>query len=238
MGIIRSQCPRTATSSSAPSSTTSVRRSRCCCSRAWTCSAWHGCGSPPPRSSSPVAAPVAGVPGPGSRGPAPAAGLGRGAGGDERLLLHGDRPPAARHRRCDRVPAGDRARRARRALVAQCRGARARRARRVPAHRRPAGGGAARGWRSRSSTPCSSPPTSCSPTAWQALGHHRDRRAGGGDAGRRCRGHADRRMGGDPRAGGSRRPAGRDRRRRLVVGDPVRRRPAGAQAARHGRPTR
>ena len=35
------------------------------------------------------------------------------AGGDELLLLPGDRPAAARHRRGDRVPAGDRARGAR-----------------------------------------------------------------------------------------------------------------------------
>ena len=45
---------RTPTSSSAPSSTTSGRRSRCCCSPASTCSASRGCGSRRPRSCSPL----------------------------------------------------------------------------------------------------------------------------------------------------------------------------------------
>ncbi len=50
------------------------------------------------------------------RAPPPAAGrLGRGARGDELLLLPGHRPPAAGHRGGDRVPAGHRAGGARRA---------------------------------------------------------------------------------------------------------------------------
>ena len=62
------------------------------------------------------------------RRPAAARRLGRRARGDELLLLPRDRPAAARHRRGDRVPARDRARRARRAHAAQRRRARARRA--------------------------------------------------------------------------------------------------------------
>ena len=45
--------------------------------------------------------------------------LGGGPGADERVLLHRHRPAAARHGRGDRVPAGDRARGARRAHAAQ-----------------------------------------------------------------------------------------------------------------------
>ena len=66
-----------------------------------------------------VAAAVARVRRARPRRPPPAARLGRRARGDELLLLPGDRPAAARHRRGDRVPAGDRARRARRAHAAQ-----------------------------------------------------------------------------------------------------------------------
>ena len=63
--------------------------------------------------------------------------VGRRAGADELLLLPGHRPAAAGHRGRDRVPAGDRARRARRAHAAQRRRAAARGGRRVPAHRHP-----------------------------------------------------------------------------------------------------
>ena len=61
-----------------------------------------------------LAAAVAGVRGAGPRGPAPAARLGRGAGADERLLLRwrSTGSPLG-HGRGDRVPARDRARRAR-----------------------------------------------------------------------------------------------------------------------------
>ena len=135
------------TSSSARSSTTSGRRSPCCSSRASTCSAWRGCGSPRPPRSSPL-----------WRRPWRAfrrarratarrllARLGRGARGDELLLLPGDRPAAARHRRRDRVPARDRrSPRSARARARNVARARARRARRLPAHRRAAGRRAAR----------------------------------------------------------------------------------------------
>src|SRR5215207_8353080 len=73
-------------------------------------------------------------------GPAPAGGMGRGARGDERLLLRRDRPPATRHGRCHRVPPRDRPGRARRAQPAQRRRAGAGRAGRVPPHRRAARG--------------------------------------------------------------------------------------------------
>ena len=63
--------------------------------------------------------------------------LGRGAGDHERLLLRGDQPPAARHRRGHRVPAGDRAGRGRRRSdSAQSGRAGAGRGRRLSAHRR------------------------------------------------------------------------------------------------------
>ena len=65
-------------------------------------------------------------------------------GGHERVLLPRDRAPAARHRRRDRVPAGDRARRRRRAHARATARARARGRRRLPAHRRAARRRAAR----------------------------------------------------------------------------------------------
>ena len=80
-------------------------------------------------------------------------------------LLHGHRPPAARHRGRDRVPAGDRARRARDADSPERRRARPRGMRRLRGHRRPPGRNAVRGRCSPSRTPRSSPATSSSPTA-------------------------------------------------------------------------
>ena len=62
-----------------------------------------------------LAAALARVRGARPRRPAAARRVGRRARRDERLLLPGDRPAAARHGRGDRVPAGDRAGRARRA---------------------------------------------------------------------------------------------------------------------------
>ena len=106
-----------------------------------------------------------------------------------------DRLPAG-HGGGDRVPAGDRARRARRALAratpprsrspspaSTCSPACTSRASRSAS-------------RSRSPTRGCSPPTSCSPTASrQRPGDRRHRRARGGDADRARRGHADGRAG-------------------------------------------
>ena len=90
--------------------------------------------------------------------------LGRRAGADELLLLPRDRPAAAGDRGRDRVPARDRARRARRPHEAQRGGARARRPRRLPAHRRAPRGRGRWASRWRSPTPACSRPTSCSRT--------------------------------------------------------------------------
>ena len=157
---------------------------------------------------------------------------GAGAGGDELLLLPGHRPAAARHRGRDRVPAGDRAGGARRAHAAQHRRARARGPGRVPAHRRAARGRAAgRRLRVRQRR-CCSRSTSCSPTA------SRSSRASSGIDGLAAsmldRGRGRHAAGGLGGGAGVRRPGragGRRRRRRDLVGHPLRLRPAGDGAA-------
>ena len=85
-----------------------------------------------------VATPLADGPGAGSRWSAPAARLGSGARGDERLLLRGDQPAALGHGRRDRVLARRRARRAGGADAAQPRGPRPRRVRGLSTDRRQA----------------------------------------------------------------------------------------------------
>ena len=85
-----------------------------------------------------VAAPVADVSRPGPQRASSAPRVGRGAGGDERVLLHGDRSSSARDGRGDRVLAGNHAGGAGRALPAQRGGARAGRSGRVPRHQRAA----------------------------------------------------------------------------------------------------
>ncbi len=162
---------------------------------------------------------------PAPRGPRHAAGLGCRARGDELLLLRRDRPASARHRGGDRVPAGDRAGRAGVADAAQRRGAGARRDRRLPGHRRPARGrraGLRPGLRER--------------RAVRGL-HRPEPPRGAGRGGRRRPGRVDGRggSGGDP--GGRRRRAagavrsggagGRHRGRPVVLGHPLRHRPAG-----------
>ena len=145
----------------------------------------------------------------------------------ELLLLPGHRPPAARHRRRDRVPARDRARRARRAH-----------ARATPPRSRspspastcsPACASRASRWasRSRSPTPRCSRSTSCSPTASRGT-----RRSPGSTASAASMLIAA--VAVTPLAGWAVVPAladpvalaRRHRRRHLVVGDPLRRRPA------------
>ena len=226
---------RTPTSSSARSSTTSGRRSPCCCSRASTCSAWRGCGSPRPRRCSRSGA---GRGGRCAHVDAPSAAVvawGAVLAVMNVLLLPRDRPAAARHRRRDRVPARDRAGGARRADAAQ-----RRRAARSPS---PAStcsptcsSRASRSAsRSRSPTPCCSRSTSCSGTASRAA-----RALGGIDglgAAMLVALVVVTPLGGLGRAAGARRPGrarGGHRRRHLLVGDPVRLRPArdGAAAAR------
>ena len=102
------------------------------------------------------------------RRPAAAARVGRRARAHERLLLQRDRAAAARHRRGDRVPAGDRARGAR--ARARC-ATRSRSASRSaactcsPTCAWPASRSASR---SRSPTRSSSRCTSSSPTAWRS----------------------------------------------------------------------
>ena len=113
------------------------------------------------------------------------------------LLLRRDRPPAARHRRRDRVPSGDRPRGARRA---HARATSPRSRSRCPACTCSPGSSsrASRSaWRSPSRTRSCSPPTSCWRTASRATAAlSRDRRAGGVDADRRRGGHAHGRLGG------------------------------------------
>ena len=219
---------RTRTSSAAPSSTTSARRSRCCSSRASTFSASRGCGSRRRPRSSPS---------------------GGGRGGSWRRLdersrstfvawgavlaamnacfyLAIDRLPLA-HGRRDRVPAGDRARRARHADVAQRRGARARGGRRLSADRRAGSRASRSALRSRSPTPAlrrvHRARRTGSPQGEQVERHRRPRRV---DARRARRRDAARRLGGAAGARRSGRARRRDRRRDRVVGDPVRLRPA------------
>ena len=105
-----------------------------------------------------------------SDGSTSAAGDGRSLRGararrDERLLLPGDRPAAARHGRRDRVPAGDRAGGARDADAPHA--ARRSRSRSAASRRSPASGSRASRSASRSPwrTPFSSRSTSCSDTA-------------------------------------------------------------------------
>ena len=131
-----------------------------------------------------------------STGAAAAARLGRRAGGDELLVLPRHRPAAAGHRGGDRVPAGGRAGRVRRAHAAQPRGAAAGRARRVPAHRRPARGrGARRGARVRQRRAVRALHRA-RPSRGAARDDQRDRRAGRLDAGRARGRDADGRLGG------------------------------------------
>ena len=146
---------------------------------------------------------------------------------DERLLLRGDRPPPARHGRRDRVPAGDRARRARRAERPQRR-SRWRSPSPASTCSRASSSRASRsGSRSPSPTRCCSPSTSCSPTGSRATRSS----AASTASPRRCSiaavvvtpigGWAVVPALADPVA-----LAGGHRRRGVVVGDPLRLRPA------------
>ena len=151
---------------------------------------------------------------------------GRGAGDDERLLLHLDRPPTSRHGGGDRVPPGDRIGRSRSAHGAKRARPRLGRRRGLPAHRRPHRRGAARRrLRLRQRRPLRPLHRPRSPhRAEQA--DERDRRSRRGDAGRLRRHRSDR---GLERCAGAARPdrsRGRDRRRDLLVGHPLRLRPA------------
>ena len=148
---------------------------------------------------------------------------------DERDCFYsGDRPAAAGDGRGDRVHRPDRARAARRPSRAQRRRGRGRGRRRLPAHERAASTASRSASRSRSPTPCCSPPTSSSPIASHAGGQ-----LGGVDGLAAAMllafvvvspiGLGERRHAFD----GSGRARRRHRRRRLVVGHPVRLRPAG-----------
>ncbi len=151
-----------------------------------------------------------------------------GARGDELLLLPRDRPAAARHGRRDRVPAGHRAGRARRADPAQRARARAGRRRRLPAHRPPARGRAARlRLRVRERGLLRALHRARAPRG-AGRGPRRARRVDGRGA---RGGHAARGLGRGPR---DRRPGGdrgRHRGRGRLLGHPVRLRPDGDVAA-------
>ena len=226
------RCRRRRTSSAARCSTTSGPRSRCSSSPASTRSAWRGCGSRPRRPCSRSG----GGPGAGSRArprrPAHARRDGAVLAVDERVLLRRDRPAAAGHGRRDRVPAGDRARRGRGADGAQ-RGCAARS--RSPASTcspTSASSASRSGSPSRSRTRPSSRSTSCSGTASPGSG----RWAGidGLAAAMLVAAVAITPIGGPGAAPALLDPvalARRHRRRRRVVGDPVRLRPARDAAA-------
>ncbi|CAA9549731.1 MAG: FIG01042815: hypothetical protein, partial [uncultured Thermoleophilia bacterium] len=183
----------------------------------------------------PVAPAVAGGRVAGARRPAAPAGLGRRAGAHERVLLPRHRGPAARDGGGHRVPARHRARRPRRPDPAQRRRARARGPGGVPPHGRQAHRGARGrrpGLRQRGALRRLHRPR---PPDRADAGAARHRRPGGGHGRRRGRGDAARGGAGAARPDGSRGAAGGPRCRDLLVGDPVRRRPAraGAPGPRH-----
>ena len=189
---------RRSTSSSARSSTTSARRSPCCCSPASMCSASPGCGSPRRRSSSRLwRRPWRALRGAGPRRPAPAPRLGRGARGvmNACFYLAIGRLPLGTVAAIEFLPvialAALGARSARNVA-----GAGAGRRRRVPPHRRAARRPAARPRvRLRQRRALRRLHRARRPRR-QAAAAERHRRPRRGDADRRGRGHAARRLAG------------------------------------------
>ena len=120
----------------------------------------------------------------------------------------------------------------------QRRRAAARRARRVPADRRPARGRAARRRARVRQRRAVRALHRARPPRGAGERHRGHRRARRGDADRAGRRDAAGRLGRDARAAGPGRAAGGRRRRDLLVGDPVRLRPAGDGAAARAPPTR